>query len=351
MGRIPKDIDDISKSLPKIRKIRLENTYASMYDFLVILYYFRFVEKLSNREISEKLNLQVVDIHLHLYDLGWHYSENYEENKTCFEEELAKFKDLLEEAKKESYLIDINEKVKLKEAINKVKSISKKSYLNLGFKTGEEYARVFYYLKFIKNMSAKELEILFNLTYCTIHYRLRALGFNQSHEEGIGAKKNRGSQNYPKSISAGKKTRIKALKDTFTNGSSKNQEYIRAQIPNTIVNFLDNSEYEVIVGLSNTGILGSLEIDIPIVIYNPKNDMLFRFAIEYNSSYYHNKEGDNFKRILATKKGWYYIPVIELSNGRFSNNRKLLDDEVNKICLTIKRKVEYNNAPINSIKK
>jgi hypothetical protein len=70
---------------------------------------------------------------------------------------------------------------------------------------------------------------------------------------------------------------------------------------------------------NNTGNLGALEIDIPVIVWDTLRRKLFRFAIEYNADYYHCEIRDIRKKQLTEKRGWIYFPIIETSSDNFSN--------------------------------
>jgi hypothetical protein len=340
---IQQEVENKYRSLSKASKTNIDKIYGSAYEFLAVLYHLWFVEKLEKSEIAAKLNVQTENVHIQLYNFSWYYSNDYVQNKQLFEDDIKKTKDMLVEAKTKALLLDLNanEHSKLKDAVNRTKQIHKKAYINLGINSGEEYARTLYYLIYVKHLSPIKLIPLFNLSFGTIQLRLRMLGLNASHEEGIASKKGRKSQNYEKSIRSGKKTRAKTQLRTFSTGSN-NQDYLRTQLGNFIYDdgYLDSTRYEVIVGISNTGILGSLEIDIPIVVYDVKCKQVHRFALEYNGDYFHTAERDENKRVIAESKGWHYLEVIETSSSRYSNNPKLLDSRVHDLCHKIKNAIE-----------
>jgi hypothetical protein len=338
ISTIPQDVKDLYSSLSKIHKSKLGEHYASGYDFIIILYYLRFVEKLENSGIAQKVGLQVENVHRHLYDFGWNYSNDYDEDKIRYKEEFVKLQNGLVEAKEKSRLLGENEHIKLKEAIEKVKNIHENSYLELGFKTREEYARTFYYLRYFKHFSPKNLVRLFNITMSTAHLRLKTLGFNFSHVEGIGIKKEEGTQNYRESLNIGQITRAKSQLKNFST-SSKIEDYFRKQLSNMIYQYIDSGKYDVVVGVSNRGILGSLEIDIPIMVYDVGKNQVHRFAIEYNGDYFHTDERDMNKKKLAESRGWHYLDVIENSNNPFSNNPDLLDPIIRGTCEKIKKNI------------
>lgn len=332
ISKIPPEIEVLSNSFTKARKSKLEKKYASTFDFLAILYYLRFEKKLEISDIAEKLGSKVVPIHNHLYNLSWHYSQSFEENKLISRKVSGTKENILADAKNNSILLNSDISPKLKEVIENVQNIQKKSYLNLGFKSSEEYARVFYYLCVEKHLSARDIMSLFDFTYGTVHLRLKNLGLNLSHEEGIEAKKNRKSQDYGKSFRSGQRTRTKHHSST----STKNEDRTRIRISQFIDECLNDSKYETIVGLSNTAILGGREIDIPVVIYNRENNRIYRFAVEYNGDYYHSEERDTDKKMLAKQKSWHYLAIVESSSSQYSNDLGILDKRVHEICEEIK---------------
>ena len=308
---IPTDVEDLFKSFSKWRVNGLTKYYGSAYDFLVILYHLRFIEKLEASDIATRFGLQKEDVHLHLYAFGWNFSTDYGENKSIFEYKLTEWKEALARALIEAYSLDINEHVKLKEALNKSKRIQKRSYHDLKFTSVEEYTRVIYYLLNIENLSPINIMQLFNLSYSNIQYRLRAFGFNVGHEDGISGKKQRKSQNYGKTIRNSRKSRVNNQLRQFSPSASINEDYVRSQLSNFIYDYVDREKYEIIVGLSNTGILGSLEIDIPIMVYDVESNRVYRFAVEYNANFYHSQDRDSKKEALVVNKGWHYKAIIE----------------------------------------
>jgi len=327
MEEIPLDVFILSKRLSKSREKFLSKRSGTGYNFLVLLYYLRFVEKLENSEIAEKLKSKNVEtIHFILYDLGWEYSKDYAENKILFQKNLDESRLKLAEAKTESLSIDVDQNEKLKSAIEKAKRQKTKVYEKLGFKSGEEYARVFYYLKYVKDMPPKKFIHLFDLTLSVVQVRLENLGLNESYNEAMKGKKERKSQDYSKSLNAGRKKRVNAQFENFSPTASSNEEYFRQQLSNFIYENFDITKYEIIIGVTNTKILAPLEIDIPVVIFNLENRKIHRFAIEYNGVYYHSKKRDLQKESKATQKGWHYLEVNDLP--RYSNSRELFDRKI-----------------------
>jgi len=336
---IPNELMECYKSMSTKQKRKLEILYGSAYNFLVVLYHLRFIEKVENKEIATKLDLEVEVVHKHLYNLGWDKSNDPQQNKAIRQKEESELATLLQEAKEKSKTLPIRENSKLKEALTRAKSVRRSTFQKLGFESREEYARVFYYLYEILELSARQLMIIFSLNYNTVHLRLKALGVNLSHEEGIKRKKNRKSQNYVSTFQSGRITRANSQLENFSAGSA-NENYTRVQLSNMLCRYLNADIYEVVVGVSNTGILGSLEIDIPVVVYDKEKQKIFRFAVEYNNDYNHDEERDKMKEAEASRRGWKYIPLVENSRSRYSNDRKKLNARILQICEDIRMALE-----------
>lgn len=91
---------------------------------------------------------------------------------------------------------------------------------------------------------------------------------------------------------------------------------------------------EVIVGLNNISILNKgYEIDIPIIII--KNGRLYKFAIEYNGSYWHrDKERDLEKSIEIKDKGYslfYFAADGNTPNQRIDQIDSQIDSFIKEI--------------------
>ena len=334
---IPQEVDEKFVSLSPRTKNQMNRVYGSAYNFIVALYHLWFVEKQEKSEIATKLGITPPAVHIKLYDLSWHYSNDWSKNKARFEEEVSEIKAIIPLVKMEANKLNENaaHHQKLLSALKSSVKIKPVIYSKLDASSREEYIRVLYYLIFEKKYSAKQLMPVINLSHGTLQTQLRNLGLNLKHEEGIERKKERRSHNYEKSIRAGKKTRAKFQ---FENISldSKNQDYVRTQLANYIYDYFDSKRYEAIIGISNTGILGTLEIDIPAIIYDVVEHQVYRFAVEYNGSFFHSTTKDENKKELAKMKGWYYLAIIETSSDRFSNDSKLLDTEVHQLCQHMK---------------
>jgi hypothetical protein len=345
-GKIPLSvIEDKINLLSKKRKRLWTKEFGSENNFLVLLFHLKFVEKLENSQIHNTLGYykHADNVHHLLYDLGWDFSSDYEENQRLFEDEIKRLKGILEEARLQSADLDkdaiTNEKLKL--AIEKVREVKGTNYLKLGFNSGEEYARTLYYITYIRDLAPRELIHLFG--FPSVHMannHLSELGLNKSRKKGIEGKIQRKSQDYGKSGRAAQITQRKAQYENLSPTSSNNEEYFRRQISDFIYKYFDPNIFEVIVGVNNRGVIAPLEIDIPIVIYNSLQHRIFRFAVEYNGPR-HTLEKDENKQNRLEQKGWEYIEITDIP--KYSNNRESLDQKIKETCSHIKTIVDEHS--------
>jgi hypothetical protein len=159
----------------------------------------------------------------------------------------------------------------------------------------------------------------------TIQYHLKAFGWQYDIFEAqkMAAKK----RDYADIF---RQNKAHQLNNAF---SSKPEEYCRQKLSELLT---QNVKGEIIVGVNNRSILDGAEIDIPIVII--KNNKIYKYAIEFNSEFWHNKyskDADNTKvdKINSTK--YKYFEIWQLANTRTQREYGTIDEQVNKIVETI----------------
>ncbi|MGN7175051.1 hypothetical protein [Cytobacillus sp. SAFR-174] len=331
---IPKFIKSLSNEVSPKRKYQIEKWYETVYDFIGVLYYFRFVEKLEKSEIAHIMGIQVNPLHIHLYNFCWHYSNNFDENTKEYEREKSKLQAVFKKAKTNALKLKESEHPMLIESLNRVK-IKKNSYIKLGFRTKDDYIKTFYHLIFIDKLVPKELMVIFNLPYSTIQSRLRNLGFNINIKDAIVKKMENGNQDYEKSIRTGKITRLNS-RYRHLSDSTINENYARELLDKYSYEYFDSNVYDFVVGVNNVGLLLQKEVDIPVIICNRRKNKWYKFAIEYNGPY-HSKEKDFTKANIAEERGWIYIAIVEEKNSSASNNRKIIQGWVREVCMEMKR--------------
>jgi len=186
------DVFQLSNNVNLQKRMIFQKEYETPLDKYAILYYFRFVEKLESSEIANILGIHNENVHHLLYSLGWHFSNDYEENKAILQEKGKKLTEILQRAKNQSQKLKTEEHPILLKALQSKVRINKNSYISMNFTSREEYIRAMYYLFHIEDLTTVEMALLFKRAKGVINTKLRNLGFNISHEESIARKKKKG---------------------------------------------------------------------------------------------------------------------------------------------------------------
>ncbi len=323
------EIEEKSKTLSKKRINFFLKRFNSENEFLVLLFHLIFVERLEKSDIAKIIGYKnAANVHHLLYDLGWsHFSSDENDN-------------ILQEARDISVTLDCDasEHIKLKLAINKVANVNAKVYKKLGFQSGEEYARILYYLAHIMELSATKICGILNLTWSMTQHHLSDLELNKDYFKGMDGKVKQQTQDYGETGRSRQRTRRKIQYKYFAPTSSSNEEYFRRQLSDFIYSHINPKSHEVVVGVNNTGIINPFEVDIPVIIYYPEKNSVIRFAIEYKDPNVHDIQKDEARKTLLTEKGWNYLEVIDIPE--YSNNRLSLDRKIHEICDYIRNIVE-----------
>lgn len=342
----PSELQEIAQSINAKKAAKLKMSFETVYDFVAIMYYFKFEKKYENSYIAKLLGEKKVEnIHQYYYNLRWHYSTIYEENmklskdhkerlETLFCKAKAKIKEI-DFTKCEGFLLDPNKLIRKKYP---------STYTKYGIDSFEDYRKILYYLLNIENISPIDLSIMLDIAYGTIHARLREVGLNLGKKEGVARKKERKSQNYEKTRRNYYTAQARNNAERFSSGSI-NEDYFRAIFSGKIYDYFDSSKYDIVVGINNTGILGQKEIDIPVMIYNIRTNALYKFVLEYNGPHHID---DSEKIALASERGWIYKAIFEKQGSRISNDKSLIEEMVNQVCQELRDYVKANEC-INSV--
>ena len=316
--------------------------YKSVYDYIAILFYYHFVEKLENREIAELLNVAPNNLIQRMYNYGWHYSKDYDINKELREAELKKLFKKLEDAKRAIHTInfeefDLYKKMKQCDYYQKMR---KKTWQIGEFKNKEEYLKSIFYFTQIseEKWSSREMATVFNVRVNTMQLRLENLGISYTLEEALEHKKTKNAQNYGATVRAGKVTRMKALRASATSGSMTECNF-RDELSLVIYDYFYEDFYEVIVGTNTVGIIDGKEIDIPVIVINNLQGTYVKIAIEYNGETYHQKE-DTKKKKLLKKNDWIYYEVIEKNNDGSHRGIKYIKEKARNTAMELKEIVK-----------
>lgn len=336
----PEEINILASEHKSANSIPKE--YPSVYDYIAILFYYHFVEKLENREIAEIIDVAPTNVIQRLYDYGWHYSKDYDINKELHEKELKILNEKFELAKQKVSKInfekyDLYRSVKLSQYYIRMR---KRTWDIGGCKNKEEFLKYMFYFTQIseEKLSPKEMAWIFGIRVNAIQRRLEQLGIGLSYDEAIENKKQRGTQDYGATMRAGKATRIKALRKSATSGSM-NECYFRDELSLVIYDYFYEDYYEVVIGTNAVGIIKDKEIDIPVIVFNSSNGACIKIAVEYNGEEYH-KEEDIKKLKLLKESNWIYYEVIERNNDGSHRGIKFIKEKARETAKELKIIVE-----------
>lgn len=113
----------------------------------------------------------------------------------------------------------------------------------------------------------------------------------------------------------GRQTRNKATCGSNIEEYIRNELYCSLQLNNT-------KNADIIVGINSTQFIDDLEADIPIIIIS--NGNTYKFAVEVDGVFWHNKEKDNKKDAVFEANG-YRVLRLKLEN---SATHKYIDSEI-----------------------
>ncbi len=277
----PQEISLLAKEHKSANSIPKE--YPSVYDYIAILFYYHFVEKLENREIAEIIGVAPTNVIQRLYDYGWHYNKDYDINKELHEKQLEVLSGKLQKAKESIFRINFEKydsyrSAKLSQYYLRMR---KRTWDIGGCRNKEEFLKLMFYFTNIseEKLSPKEMAWMFGISVNAIQKRLEQLGIGLSFDEAIMNKKVRGTQDYGATMRVGKSTRMKVLQKSATSGSM-NESYFRDELSLVIYDYFYEDYYEVIIGTNAVGIIKDKEIDIPVIVFNNLNGIYVKITRE-----------------------------------------------------------------------
>lgn len=162
-----------------------------------------------------------------------------------------------------------------------------------------------------------------------IERRLKEYGFRKTRSQIRQEQMKRGTINYDKILSKGRKSRNNSK-------SSHKQDLLINLLKYKLESMFNELEnIEIIIGYNEYCILGSMEVDIPIIIF--KDDKVYKIAIEYDGDVWHkDREDINIdKEIKLIENKWFFIQIEE-TNSESSSLGKV-EEKVNLIIDQIKK--------------
>lgn len=233
-------------------------------------------------------------------------------NQIIFPDEVLKYK-LDEKVKKE-----INEKLRVTSGLA---NPSPAEY------SIEEIFNYIYIMLFkLKYTTGEIAECFTNRDLRTVQNWIKYMNWELDRFEAQRRIVDRGKRDYKQIRNKAKETKLKEGIDLH---ESRPEEYTRKKLNNFLPQILKDSE--IIVGLNNISILDkSMEIDIPILVI--KNDKVYKFAVEYNGTYWHqNKERDIKKLDHITRKG-YMLFSISADGNTLKQRIKQIDEQIELVA-------------------
>jgi hypothetical protein len=195
-----------------------------------------------------------------------------------------------------------------------------KTHLNVEYKDWLEQKYI------IEGLSQQQIRNLTGLSVDAISGAVKRYGLIKSNSQARQEAMKRGSINYDKILSKSRKTMNKSkssnTQETFMNLIKYNLELAFAELTNI----------EIVIGYNEYCVLGSMEIDIPIIII--KDDQLYKIALEYDGDIWHDdNKKDKPKEIQLKEKNWFLIRIEESSSD--SGNLGLVEDKAKKVIKQI----------------
>jgi hypothetical protein len=170
---------------------------------------------------------------------------------------------------------------------------------------------------------------LIGISNKNIQRRLNELGLHKTRSQVRQEQMKRGTINYDKILSKGRKSRNNSK-------SSHKQDLLINLLKYKLESmFNELGNIEIIIGYNEYCILGSMEVDIPIIIF--KDNKVYKIAIEYDGDVWHkDREDINIdKEIKLIENNWFFIQIEETNSessslGKVEEKANLIIDQINK---------------------
>jgi hypothetical protein len=195
-----------------------------------------------------------------------------------------------------------------------------------------------YKLRYLLEILTEIMARYFNISRVQIYRKLKEMGWTYTKKQSaqIATK----IKNYSQISIKGKKTLLK--KSTRLFGSDQ-ENYVRQKLNLYLGDFLEGAD--IIVGVNSPYILdGGYEVDIPIIIFF--NNQVYKYAIEVNGDYWHNKQitqkHDKEKSLKLKDKGYQLFNILLSSS--LSNKEKYgdIDTQIAYVIHTISNNILNN---------
>lgn len=187
-----------------------------------------------------------------------------------------------------------------------------------------------------EQLTLDEISELIGISPTTLSVRMKEYGFHKTKSQLRHEAMKRGTINYDNILSKGRKTRSKSK------SLSHSQDLLITLIKHNLeLAFTELDNIEIILGYNEYCILGSMEVDIPIIIF--KGDKVYKIALEYDGDVWHEarERVNKLKETQLKEKKWHYINVIEVNTE--SGKLGIVEDKAKYIVNQILKFIEASN--------
>ena len=336
--------DDLSEYYSLIRRskamvTRIERKWESVETYVDALYWMKYIQKYSYRQIADLLQMRqdgVAQMYI-LLPFAWHYStNNFEEVKALAQSDMQKIRSAISECTESNPIFSTDEYLKFCDSFKG--KLPRCSLSKMGL-SEDEFFRILYLLYIKRKYSVKEISLGLDISYAKLDGLLKKkMKICLPRKEA--AERAACRRDYNRIYKKGRETSRLEFYDSGLEGSVAENAF-RTILESKAKDFFFLEQYDVIIVINNRTIIYPYEVDIPIVVFEKNSSRNFRFAVEFNGAYWHEKgaDRDNSKKKLLEHKGWVYIPV-EFSNDASNNSNLFYQEASNSVYRKIKKVIE-----------
>lgn len=216
--------------------------------------------------------------------------------------------------------------------INKPRYLNKNRQKEIEQEYKLPFKEVLRYLRYVEKKNHEQIGCLLNCKADTVYRWMKKFDIVMAKDKAMEQAYETGRMNKAET----QKKKINGYTRLYARGSSK-EEFVRLNIKSYFEDKF-NERFDFVIGFTNWNILGSLEIDIPIIILDNQTNKVFKFAIEYDNSHFHNELVNRHKKVLSETKGWKFI---NLYDDNLSTEELIA--EINKINYIILSSIDFSN--------
>lgn len=332
---IKHDLSYYYSSFSKKQIATILKRYDSVESYVNILYWLKFIARKDYIEIGKCIGINKINVYILYYDLGWGYYGTFEQNSESLKKDIEyveSFRPIAMKVSPKDINIDFNT------LCEKAKKLRKDSYINFGFNSPIQYLCTMHYLVEKIKFTTSYLSLFLHLPYRSVQNKMENIQLNRTLAEAQNIIKDTNRRDYERINKTTNRTRAKNFIENGLTGSISEND-VRIVLNYVIYDFFDINRFDIIIGINTKYIISPKEIDIPIIIYDNYKNITYRFAIEYNGEWCH-KEKDLRKIKMLEKRGWHYLDIWEFSTIKVQKDFGVIEEQIENICLEIKKYVD-----------